>query len=156
MSRISVWATLVRIRKSPISCKAIQSVASTGWGWQVFVLAIFVSHIALASAAVGIFPKKESIQKAKLSTIAIDDSKTPLSSSIPQQLSLEELLVLDDDNEENELTFSTSLSSNFHLFEVFSNIQKSAFVVKNSFFANIPLYLLFKSWKAFLYKNIIW
>ena len=118
--------------------------------FKVFVLAIFVSHIALASAAVGFLPKTEAQQKAKLSTIAIEDSKTPLSSSIPQQLSLEELLVLDDDNEENELTFSASLSSNFQFFEVLTNIQKSAFDSKKSFFANIPLYLLFKSWKAFL------
>ena len=118
--------------------------------FKVFVLAIFVGHIALASAAVGILPKTEALQKAKFNSIAIGDSKTPLSSSIPQQLNLEELLVFDDDNEENELTFSASLSSNFHLFEVYSNIQKSVFISKKSFFADIPLYLLFKSWKAFL------
>jgi len=96
--------------------------------FKVFVLAIFVGHIALASAAVGFFPKVEARQKAKITSIAIGDSKTPLSSSIPQQLSLEELLVFDDDNEENELTFSTSHSSNFYLFEVLSNIEKSVFV----------------------------
>lgn len=118
--------------------------------FKVFVLAIFVSHIALASAAVGFFPKTEAQQKAKFSSIGKEDSKTPSSSSLPQQQSLEELLVFDDDNEENELTFSTSLSSNFHLFELFSNIQKSAFGSKKSFFVKIPLYLLFKSWKAFL------
>lgn len=118
--------------------------------FKVFVLAIFVSHIALASAAVGILTKTEAPQKAKINSIGKEDSKTPSSSSIPQQQSLEELLVFDDDNEENELTFSASLSSNFNLFEVFSNIQKSAFGSKKSFFVKIPLYLLFKSWKAFL------
>lgn len=118
--------------------------------FKVFVLAIFVSHIALAAAAAGILHKTEALQKANLDSIRKDDLKNPISSSLPQQISLEELLVFDDDNEENELTFSASLSSNFQLFELFSNIQKSAFVSKKSLFANIPLYLLFKSWKAFL------
>jgi hypothetical protein len=117
---------------------------------KVFVLAIFVSHIGLSSVALGIIPKIEAHAKAKSDNLITSDSKTPLSSSLPQQISLEELLILDDDNEENELSFSSSISSDFLLIGDYLGTIKIFANSGNSFFTSIPLYLLFKSWKAFL------
>jgi len=118
---------------------------------KAFVLALFVSHVALASLIIEPFNEYDRFNQTELGILNFDGTKVPFSSSLPQQLNIEDLLLLDDDTEDDEFIFSSGLRSSQDFNDYFSKKESNLLERVDLFFTSVPLYLLFKSWKVFLF-----
>jgi hypothetical protein len=117
---------------------------------KVFVIIAFAGFLVLNSISLFLPFRFESSPESTFWNSTLEDSKSPIQSTIPQQQSVEDFFVSDGDDEDNELNLPDGLLSSFQFLNSYPTESVRKVNGVSPHFSFIPLFLLFKSWKAFL------